>query len=85
MEGYTPENTDALSYQIIVGDPWEEIKEGITTVKSVYHGDDALWYKFVPEKTGTYTLDYPGKIELKEKETNAKHPFGCFVFLTLYS
>ena len=71
VEGYTPENADALSYQIIVGDPWEEIKEGITTVKSVYYGDDALWYKFVPEKTGTYTFDYPSQIWLKEKETNA--------------
>lgn len=71
VEGYTPENADALSYQIIVGDPWEEMKEGITTVKSVYYGDDALWYKFVPEKTGTYTFDYPSQIWLKEKETNA--------------
>ena len=70
VEGYTPENVDALSYQIIVGDPWEEMKEGITTVKSVYYGDDALWYKFVPEKSGTYTIDYPSQIDLKEKETN---------------
>lgn len=70
VEGYTPENADALSYQIIVGDPWEELKEGITTVKNVYYGDDALWYKFVPEKSGTYTIDYPRQISLKEKETN---------------
>ena len=70
VEGYTPENADALSYQIIVGDPWEEIKEGTTAVKNVDAMNDALWYKFVPGKSGTYIIDYPSQIDLKEKETN---------------
>ena len=64
VEGYTPADPDSLSYEFTAGDPWTDIREGTTAVKRVHSQDDALWYKFVPTKSGTYAFDSPGWMQV---------------------
>ena len=70
VEGYTPADPDSLSYEFTAGDPWTDIREGTTAVKRVHSQDDALWYKFVPTKSGTYAFDSPGGMQVGDKNAN---------------
>ena len=70
VEGYTPDAQDSLSYEFTAGDPWTDINEGTTAVKRVHSQDDALWYKFVPTKSGTYAFDSPGWMQVKDRDHN---------------
>ena len=67
VEGYTPADPDSLSYEFTAGDPSTGAAvEGTTAVKRVHSQDDALWYKFIPTKSGTYAFDSPGLMQVNE-------------------